>query len=451
MKSTINKVSLSVILTLGLTLGLSIPTGVTGQTEQKSRSERQDETIKIDTNLVTVPVIASDRNDVYVHDLQQADFMLYEDGQQQEIVFFATIKEPFSVVLMLDTSASAQEKLGQIQLAANSFVNQLQPADQVKVISFEDNVRELSGFTNDRNELRRAIDSTKPGEGTKLYDAVKLALNNLARRKGRKAIVIFTDGVDWRSDSTQYEDNIQMVEESGVIVYPIRYDTRPETEEMIRNQQESIGEVDLGVIFGGPNNRLPRGTTPPTVPGSGGSPIPNRRGGRDDPYQLPVPPVTIPLPGNRYPDRYPGGGRFPDDRYPRRFPDDRNPGSKPYPDDRSPGGGGYPNDPSRHPDPRRRREDNINVLLDSLYRTGDQYLNEMALKSGGKLQRADTLVDLPAAFANIANELRNQYSLGYYPTNAARDGKYRKIQVKTKRQNVVLRARPGYRAPSQKS
>jgi Ca-activated chloride channel family protein len=85
-------------------------------------------------------------------------------------------------------------------------------------------------------------------------------------------------------------------------------------------------------------------------------------------------------------------------------------------------------------------------MLDNLYRIGDQYLDEMALKSGGKLHRADTLGDLPAAFAKIANELRNQYSIGYYPTNAARDSKYRKIQVKTSRKNVVLRARPGYRA-----
>jgi hypothetical protein len=449
MRSDIRKVSGSIVI---LFLLLGIMSGVTAQTGQKGQGERQDETIKIDTNLVTVPVIASDRNNVYVHDLQKADFVLYEDGQQQEIVFFATVKEPFNVVLLLDTSASAQEKLGQIQLAAISFVNQLQPADQVKVISFDDTVSELSGFTNDRNELRRAIDSSKSGEGTKLYDAVKLALNNLARRKGRKSIVLFTDGVDWRSDSTRYEDNIKMVEESGVIVYPIRYDTRAETEEMIRNQRESIGDVDLGVIFGGPNNRLPPGTTPPTIPGDGGSQIPDRRGGRDDPYRLPVPPVTLPLPGNRYPDRYPGGGRYPDDRYPGgRFPDDRNPGSRRYPDDRSPGGGGYPNDPSPLPDPRRRREDNISVLLDNLYRTGDHYLNEIALKSGGKLHRADTLKDLPAAFANIANELRNQYSLGYYPSNSALDGKYRKILVKTNRQNVVLRARPGYRAPSKKS
>ena len=146
----------------------------------------------------------------------------------------------------------------------------MQPADRVKIISFDDGVYDLSQFTNDRAELRKAIDSTKPGQGTKLYDAVKFALNDLSRVKGRKAIVIFTDGVDWRSDSTKYDDNIRQLEESSVIVYPIRYDTRYETEALARQQQERGETVDLGVIFGGPGNRVPPGTTPPTVPADRG-------------------------------------------------------------------------------------------------------------------------------------------------------------------------------------
>jgi VWFA-related protein len=86
-------------------------------------------------------------------------------------------------------------------------------------------------------------------------------------------------------------------------------------------------------------------------------------------------------------------------------------------------------------------------MLDGMYQTAARYLNDLASVSGGKLHYAEDLTYLPGAFAKIADELRNQYSLGYYPTNPARDGKYRKIQVKTTRRNVVLRARPGYRAP----
>src|SRR5215813_12005958 len=240
----------------------SAQTKKTDQKKNPSQAEtqtadQQDVPLKFDTDLVTVPVIATDRADVYVPDLTKDEFTINEDGVKQEIEFFDTVRTPFSVVLMLDTSASTQEKLGQIQRAAKAFLEQLQPADRVKIISFDDGVYDLSPFTNDRAELNKAIDSTKPGQGTKLYDAVRLALNDLSRVKGRKAIVIFTDGVDWRSDSTKYDDNIRQIEESSVIVYPIRYDTRYGTGALVRQQQERGETVDLGVIFGGPGGRVP--------------------------------------------------------------------------------------------------------------------------------------------------------------------------------------------------
>ena len=87
-------------------------------------------------------------------------------------------------------------------------------------------------------------------------------------------------------------------------------------------------------------------------------------------------------------------------------------------------------------------------MLDQLYLTADSYLKELTDKSGGRLLRADTLSSLPDAFARIAAELRAQYSIGYYPTNSAHDGQYRRIKVSTTRKNVAVRARPGYRAPA---
>jgi VWFA-related protein len=87
-------------------------------------------------------------------------------------------------------------------------------------------------------------------------------------------------------------------------------------------------------------------------------------------------------------------------------------------------------------------------MLDQLYLKADSYLLELANKSGGRVLRADTLGSLPDAFAKIAAELRTQYAIGYYPTNKTRDGQYRKIKVMTTRKNVVVRARPGYRAPA---
>jgi hypothetical protein len=417
------------------------------QTKQKDKEKEEPldvapdpDAIKIDTEVVSVPVIASDRNDIYVPDLKREEFTLFEDGIKQEIVFFAPVKEPFNVVLMLDTSGSTQEKLRLIQSAAKEFVAQLQPQDRIRIISFDDEIHDLSEFTNDRAALRNAIDRTQSGKSTKMYDAMKYALNVLTRVKGRKAIVLFSDGVDSYSDSTRYDDNIAQLEEAGVIIYPIRYNTRAETEAMVRQQAET------GTIGG----QGPPPTTPKT--GGGGYPVPGGRTGQNDPYKLPVPPINLPLPRQR--DRYPDG-RYPDDRYPDsrnppngRYPDSRYPDSR-YPDPR------YPDsrDPTDRlpdvgsPDRRRRADDGISMMLDGMYITAARYLNELATASGGQMHYAENLSRLPDTFSRIADELRNQYSLGYYPSNPANDGKYRKLQVKTSRKNVVVRARPGYRAP----
>jgi len=95
------------------------------------------EKLKIETNLVTVPVIASSRTGTYIADLKKEEFKLSEDGVPQEIAFLASIDAPFHVVLMLDTSNSTEEKLPLIQRAAISFLDQLAPKDRVKVISFD--------------------------------------------------------------------------------------------------------------------------------------------------------------------------------------------------------------------------------------------------------------------------------------------------------------------------
>jgi VWFA-related protein len=87
-------------------------------------------------------------------------------------------------------------------------------------------------------------------------------------------------------------------------------------------------------------------------------------------------------------------------------------------------------------------------MLDALYKTADSYLNELARRSGGKLTRADTLESLPAAFKEIAAELRTQYAIGYYPSNPVKNGGYRKIKISTTRKGTSVRARPGYSAVS---
>jgi von Willebrand factor type A domain len=397
--------------------------------EEPSDGNQSDETLKVETNLVTVPVLASDRNDLYVPDLRKEEFLIKDDGVPQQVAFFATTTAPFHVVLMIDTSASTQQKLIQIQRAATNFTEQLQSDDRVKVISFDDAVRDLGDFTSDRAQLDRAIAQTRPGKGTKLYDAVTLAINSLQQIQGRKAIVLFTDGVDYHSDTSTYDGNRKAIQESGIIVYTIRFDTRVETERLARAQAQQSGgaPVDLSSILGAPA----RGTTAPTFPG--GERVPGSTGsGTRNVSVLP----TLRLPDRQQPDNPDPNNPFPDTTRGRqsRFP---------RTDDRNSQGTSIPRD--------TRQDESISAMLDLLYKTADDYLDEMAVQSGGQMLRADTLMDLPGAFATIANELRTQYSLGYYPTNHERDGKYHNIKVNTTRKDVVIRSRPGYRAPSGKA
>jgi|SRR5215813_1546274 len=396
----------------------------------------QVETLKIDTNLVTIPVIATDAGGLFVGDLRQEEFNIFEDDIKQDIAFFATVNTPFQVILMIDTSASTEGKLRQIQDAAVAFVDQLKPADRVKVISFDNELRDLNEFTNDRQELRSAIMKTRSGQGTRLYDAVDLALSTIRPIQGRKAIVLFTDGVDYHSDSSTFDGTLRGLDEEGVIVYPIRYDTRVETERIAREQ---AGEQlpTLSVI-----RTQPSGTTAPTFPSDEPSSVPNVNRSRGI-LGLPSPDEI--LRGTRRNDpRYPdpnGGGIPPDDRA-RRSPDPNDPRNVP------PGStSGTAGRDSANRD-MRRTNDTISAMLDGLYATADSYLEKLAAKSGGHLLRADTLRSLPDAFGKIAAELRTQYSLGYYPTNRAHDGRYRKVKVVINRKGVMLRARPGYSAPA---
>jgi hypothetical protein len=442
MFSPASRLFLSIVVLFGVGLSLCLAqTKPASQKPQDPPAEPQDiETLKIDTDLVTVPVIATDAGGLYIGDLRQEEFTIAEDGVTQQIAFFGKVSAPFHVVLMLDTSSSTKDKLRQIQNAAFEFVQQLQPADRVKVISFDDKIRDLNEFTNDREVLRTAINSVRSGEGTKVYDAMDLALNNVRKIRGRKAIVIFTDGMDWHSDSATYEGNVRFLDEEGVIVYPIRYDTRETTERLAR-EQASGGSPQLPTI-GVIRQPGPNGTTPTTFPSD--DPVPTSGQRRTGPFGLPSADEIMRRRREEERNRYPDPNQGP---VPTGGPGDRDPD----PNDRT----RMPRVPgttttTTGPSARRGPDDSITAMLDAAYLTADGYLKALADKSGGRLLRADTLKSLPDAFSQIAAELRTQYLLGYYPINKERDERYHRIKVTTARKNVVIRARPGYLATNAK-
>lgn len=198
------------------------------QTKETSEilSDSEDDVVKVETNLITIPVSVFDRNGLYIPNLSKENFKIYEDGKEQQIEYFATTENPFTVVLLLDTSPSTAFKIEEIQDAAIAFVNQLKPQDSVMVIEFDQNIHVLTEATLDRAKIHKAIRKADFGSGTSLYDAVDFSLRKrLSKITGRKAIVLFTDGVDTTSFKTGYDSSLREAEEADTTIFPIYYNT----------------------------------------------------------------------------------------------------------------------------------------------------------------------------------------------------------------------------------
>jgi len=320
--------------------------------------EVDDEVIRIETNLVTLPVSVLDRDGRFISGLQKQDFQIFENGVEQKIDSFASVEQPFTVILLLDVSPSTQYQINEIQDAAIAFVSQLRRDDKVVVIAFDERVQILSQATNNRSVLRNAILRAEFGDGTSLYDTVDFVISRQLRQiEGRKAVVIFTDGVDTTSRRANYQMTVKETEEADALFYPIRYDTYNAMQDngggtsYPTPQRRNRGSVSLGdlvgIILGGGNVQI-----------GGGS----------------------------------GGGSAGSSR--------------------------------------------------SEYETGRRYLQDLARNSGGRMFEANN--NLNAAFSGIAEELRRQYSVGYYPETVGQKGERKQIRVRVKRPNLVVRAKNSY-------
>ena len=185
-----------------------------------------DDVVTVETNLITIPVSVFDRHGLYIPNLKKEDFKIFEDGKEQQIEYFGTSEKPFTVVLLLDTSPSTEYEIDEIRDAAKAFVDQLKPQDKVMVIEFDGNVHVLTEATGDRPTIYKAIKRADFGGGTALYDAVSFSLSKrLNAITGRKAIVLFTDGVDTQSSKASYDTTLAVAEESDSLIFPIYYNT----------------------------------------------------------------------------------------------------------------------------------------------------------------------------------------------------------------------------------
>jgi VWFA-related protein len=309
-----------------------------------------DEVVEVDTRLVTIPVRVLDRRNRFIGGLKQESFRVYEDNVEQEIAYFTNEAQPFTVALVLDMSYSTTFKISEIQTAAISFIAQLRPEDKVIVISFDEDVHMLCEATSDRATIYRAIRSTRVATGTSLYEAVSLTMNDRLRSiAGRKAVVLFTDGVDTTSTRSNNGANLRDAMELDALIYPIRYDTFADVQSM---KNRTIVDVS------------------------------NPRG--------PIPQV-----------------------------------------------------------PTARTASDKGTTVEE-YRAAEEYLDKLATFTGGTVHLASTVGNLNRAFTRIASELREFYSLGYYPTSEGIPGKLRRIKVKVDRPNIAIRARDSYVVPKKK-
>jgi len=221
------------------------------QTAPAADAPSEGDVVKVDTNLVTIPVSVFDRNGVYISNLQQADFKIFEDGKEQEIAYFGKTDVPFTVLLMIDTSPSTEYKIDQIRDAARAFVDQLGPQDTIAVLEFNWSYHLLCEPTQDRQVLYKAIGKADFGQGTSLYDAVDYSLRKkMSQIQGRKAIVLFTDGVDTTSTKSSYYKTLAIAEESDSLIFPIYYNTYFD----VKRQTAGAG---WPTIFGGGNMGAP--------------------------------------------------------------------------------------------------------------------------------------------------------------------------------------------------
>lgn len=317
----------------------------------------EGDVVRVNTNLVTVPVSVSDRNGRFIADLKREDFTVFENGVEQEIAYWEPAEKPFTVALLLDTSPSTQFHLWEIKAAAIAFAKQLRPQDRVLIISFNDQVLLLTEVTNDMNLISAVINqNAQMGNATRVYDAVHLVIKErLNKIKGRKAIVLFTDGVDTASYQANYASTMREVDELDALIYPIQYDT---TDYLQAMQGAGAGNITVVTTTYGPFGSHTSRVTHSAAGTANGQP----------------------LPGTTRAD----------------------------------------------------------------YDRADRYLHELADKTAGRLYRANNTTQLAYAFSQIAEELRRQYSLGYYPHDGNTSAERRQIKVRVNRPNLAVKARDSY-------
>ena len=183
---------------------------------------KDDEVIKVETDLVTLTATVIDKNGRYRADLKQPDFTIYEDGAKQELAYFNTgDRVPVSLGIVFDTSGSMEDKIEGVEDAVEHFVKSVSPNDEIFLVRFSDDAELVQDFTDDRKKILRAVESLKPRGSTALYEAVTLGLQKVKQgRHKKRALLVLTDGNDTAS-SINLQTVLSLARKSEVIIYAL--------------------------------------------------------------------------------------------------------------------------------------------------------------------------------------------------------------------------------------
>jgi len=348
--------------------------------EGEAEEVGDNEVVRIETQLISVPAVVTDKTGRPVTGLRAEDFQVFEDGRPQKLANFSTTETPFEVAVLLDTSGSTRAEVGLIRRAALDFINALRPGDRVAVVAFNTKqersdklatVELKAPLTDDRDALQEAIEAVGASNGTPFYDGLEKVVRDVFREKpadamrGRRALVALTDGVDSASES-DFEEAREQLKRAGIISYFIQVNTEDYVEERLMQDCEDDGALRLS------RRQLER-------------------------YRRIIAPGADAADFSNFCQM----GQF-----------ERMHASR------------------------------------TLYQMARQEMNTLARESGGKTFPAADLRDARRAFRQVADDIGTQYSLGYYSTNTARDGTFRRISVTVRGlKDAQVRARDGYKAP----
>lgn len=180
----------------------------------------QQATFKGGTRVVSLFTTVQDANRRLVANLEKEDFSVLDDGKPVDLALFENGVTPFTVVVMLDTSASMTGSLDLLKRASEQFLIRMLPQDKGQVGAFNDKIQLSGTFTSDRDDLIGALGDLQFGNPTRIWDAVDLSIEELKSATGRKVVLVFTDGDD-TSSKLSFGKVLDRAKAEEVMVYAI--------------------------------------------------------------------------------------------------------------------------------------------------------------------------------------------------------------------------------------